>query len=96
MIRRQLFDDIDEVAAGRDPKGVIRDPAINIRVSLPNASRKLLIEGLSLADYINHPDWGKHLTQFPFHYGQPEHVKRMYEEAMGIKVAEGKIKAVQI
>ena len=96
MIRRQLFMDIDAVAAGRDPKGVIRDPAINRRIRLPNASRELLIRGLPLADYIAHPIWGKHLTQFPFHFGQPDRVKRMYEDAMGIQVDDGEVVAVQV
>jgi 5,5'-dehydrodivanillate O-demethylase len=96
MVRRQLFDDIDAVAAGRDPKGVIRDPAANVCVPLPNASRQLLLEGLSLAQYMAHPVWGKHLTQFPFHYGQPEQVKRAYEKAMGITVDGSDITAVHI
>ena len=96
MVRRQLFNDIDAVAAGRDPKGVFRDPAANVCVQLPNASRKLLLEGLPLAEYKEHPNWGKHLTQFPFHFGQPEEVKRAYEKAMGIEVDGSEIKAVHI
>jgi 5,5'-dehydrodivanillate O-demethylase len=96
MVRRQLFIDIEEVAAGRDPKGVIRDPEANVCIQLPNASRKLLLDGLPLEDYKRHPNWGKHLTQFPFHYGQPEDVKRAYEKAMGIQVDGGEIKAVHI
>ncbi len=96
MIRRQLFADIDEVIAGRDPKGVIRDPAKNVQIPLPNASRALLLSGLPLTDYIKHPTWGKHLTGFPFHYGQPESIKAMYEQVMGIKVDDGEIVAVDI
>jgi 5,5'-dehydrodivanillate O-demethylase len=96
MVRRQLFMDIDAVAAGQDPKGVIRDPEKNVAVQLPNASRKLLLDGLPLAEYTAHPVWGKHLTQFPFHYGQPDEVKRAYEKAMGIQVDGSDIKAVHI
>jgi len=96
MIRRQLFNDIDAVTAGRDPKGVIRDPNVNVHIELPNFSRKLLLEGLPLAEYMAHPTWGKHLTQFPFHYGQPDDVKRAYEEAMGIKVDGSEITAIHI
>ena len=39
LIRRQLFADMDAVAQGRDPKGVIRDPIRNQRVKLPSDSR---------------------------------------------------------
>ena len=35
LLRKRLLDDLDEVAAGRDPKGLIRDPARNHRVHLP-------------------------------------------------------------
>ena len=96
MIRRQLFADMDEVQAGRDPKGVIRDPAKNVRIPLPNASLDLLRNGLRLADYLKEPVWGKHLTHFPFHFGQPEHVKRMAAEAIGIQADDGHIVAVNI
>jgi 5,5'-dehydrodivanillate O-demethylase len=96
MIRRQLFADIDAVQAGNDPKGVIRDPAKNVSIPLPNASRHLLLNGMTLSAYLKHPVWGKHLTHFPFHFGQPEHVKRMAEVAIGIQADEGPVVAVNI
>ena len=88
MLRKRLFDDIDRVAQGIDPSGLIRDPAINQRVQLPVAMRKVLMEGLPLDEYLRHPMWGKHIRCFPFHAGQPESVKRAYEEAMGIEMVE--------
>ena len=96
MIRRQLFADMDEVRAGRDPKGVIRDPAKNVRIALPNASRDLLRHGMSRAAYLQDPVWGKHLSHFPFHFGQPLHVKQMVAEAIGIPVDAAPVVAVNV
>jgi 5,5'-dehydrodivanillate O-demethylase len=96
MIRRQLFADMEEVRSGRDPKGVIRDPARNVRIPLPNSSRDLLRDGLPLSAYLKHPVWGKHLTHFPFHFGQPEHVKRMVAEAVGIQPDDAPVVAVNV
>jgi 5,5'-dehydrodivanillate O-demethylase len=84
------------VQAGKDPKGVIRDPASNVRIPLPNASRDLLRKGMPRAAYVKHPVWGKHLTHFPFHFGQPEHVKRMVADAVGIEADDAPVVAVNV
>jgi 5,5'-dehydrodivanillate O-demethylase len=41
MIRKRLMADLDAVAQGHDPKGIIRDPSRNVRIELPsrNGSR---------------------------------------------------------
>src|SRR5262249_44083801 len=49
LMRKQLLKDIDAVAAGKDPKGLIRDAARNARVALPNIGRKLYTDGMTLA-----------------------------------------------
>ncbi|VCU68855.1 Phenoxybenzoate dioxygenase subunit alpha [Pigmentiphaga humi] len=88
LIRRRLFEDMDRVARGQDPKGVIRDPALNRRIELPMSERELMLNGMPLEQYERHPVWGKHLHHFPFHAGQPDHIKRAYEDAMGLKTVE--------
>ncbi len=35
MMRKRMFEEMEAVKAGRDPKGTIRDPALNHRVHLP-------------------------------------------------------------
>ena len=84
MLRKQLFKDIDAVAGGNDPKGLIRDPARNVRVALPNIGRKLYTEGMTLAEYREHPFWKNLLNDFRWHYGQPEEVRREFRKAMGL------------
>jgi 5,5'-dehydrodivanillate O-demethylase len=85
LMRRQLFRDLDAVAGGGDPKGVIRDPARNVQVPLPNIGRKLYTEGMTLAQYREHPFWKNLLNDFRWHYGQPEEVRREFREAMGLE-----------
>ena len=84
MIRRQYANDIDAVAAGRDPKGVMRDPAANHAVPLPSDHRDFFRDGLPREQYLKHPKWQLLLKQFVFHAGQPEHVKRACEAALGV------------
>ena len=88
MIRRRLFDDIDAVAQGRDPKGVIRDAHANRRLILPSDSRDFFLDGLPRAEYERHPKWNKLLRHFIFHAGQPEAVRRACEAATGVAIED--------
>lgn len=84
MFRKQLLSDLDAIARGEDPKGLIRDPGRNTRVALPIAARKLFEQGLSREELLAHPILGPHMRDFPFACGQPEHVTRAFRDAMGI------------
>jgi 5,5'-dehydrodivanillate O-demethylase len=86
MLRRRLFEDIDAVQAGRDPKGVLRDPERNQRVVLPSDSRDFFLHGLPLADYQRHPKWARLLNHFIFHAGQPAWVQQAHAEATGVAI----------
>ncbi len=85
MLRKRLFDDLRAVAAGKDPKGLIREPERNRRVELPNIGRKLYTEGMTLEQYREHPFWKNLLEDFRWHYGQPAEVRRAFREAMGLE-----------
>jgi len=69
LMRKRLLEDVDNVAAGRDPMGVIRDPAVNHSVYLP------IIGGLSRPAPKDGP------RPFPFLAGQPEEVTKDFEQA---------------
>jgi 5,5'-dehydrodivanillate O-demethylase len=86
MLRRQLFNDIEAVQSGRDPKGVLRDPGRNQQLRLPSDSRDFFLEGLPLADYQRHPKWARLLRHFIFHAGQPEWVQEAHREATGVAI----------
>jgi 5,5'-dehydrodivanillate O-demethylase len=84
MMRQRFFADMEAVAAGRDPMGVIRDPAAAKSVPLPNMMREINTEGLPLDDLKKHPLFGPRFKGFQFHAGQPSEVRREFEHAMGI------------
>lgn len=86
MLRRRLLQDIEVVRAGRDPKGVMRDPTANKRVVLPSDSRDFFLGGLTLADYQRHPKWARLLNHFIFHAGQPEWVQEAHRAATGVAI----------
>jgi 5,5'-dehydrodivanillate O-demethylase oxygenase subunit len=86
MMRRQLFNDIEAVAAGKDPKAVIRDPAINHRIALPVVDRQLLTQGLSRDELANDPRAAALLTRFAWQAGQPEDVRQAQAAAFGIEI----------
>ena len=88
MLRRQLFNDIDAVAAGRDPKGVMRDAQTNRCVPLPSDHREFFLQGLPREAYLRHPKWRTLLQGFIFHAGQPEAVRRACEAALGVAQRE--------
>ncbi len=85
MMRNRFFAEMDAVAKGLDPKGTIRDPEAAACVMLPNIYRELNTEGVPLDEFRNYPILKERLASgFQFHYGQPDAVKRAFDEAMGL------------
>jgi 5,5'-dehydrodivanillate O-demethylase len=84
LIRKRLFEDLDAIAQGRDPKGIIRSSNIAKRIELPFFHKKESIEGISLAEHEKYPLLKARLEAFRHCYGQPPEVRRAFEEAMGI------------
>ena len=82
MLRRRFQDEIKLVADGGEPKALVRDPERNRCVELPIIGRAQLkgegVEGLKLGPGQKAPD----IEGFLFQAGQPEEVRRAYEEAM--------------
>jgi 5,5'-dehydrodivanillate O-demethylase len=87
MIRNRFFEELDAVAAGKEPKGIIRDAEAAKLVELPIAERRVFLEGKSIAEYLKHPYYSKRLKDFPWHYGQPPRVREAFCRAMGIDMA---------
>jgi 5,5'-dehydrodivanillate O-demethylase oxygenase subunit len=84
MIRKRLFDDLDAIAQGRDPKAIIRNSNVAKCVELPYFQKKEAIEGIPLEDYEKYPLLKARLKAFRHCYGQPPEVRRAFEQAMGI------------
>jgi 5,5'-dehydrodivanillate O-demethylase oxygenase subunit len=81
-MRQQFLDDIERVARGEDPKGIIRDPAINHNIALPIVDRDLLVHGVSRAEMASDPSLDPR-AGFVHLIGQPAHVRDAFLEAMG-------------
>jgi 5,5'-dehydrodivanillate O-demethylase len=88
MIRRRFLNDLEAIKAGRDPKAVIRDPALNRRIELPVAERGPLIEGLTRAEMLDDPQMRRGLEGYIFQLGQPADVRDAFLAAMGFSEAE--------
>ena len=88
MIRRRFLNDIEAVKDGRDPKAVIRDPAVNRAISLPVAEREAFIEGFTRAEAMANPLARRGLQGYIFQTGQPAEVRAAFLAAMGFSEAE--------
>ena len=86
MFRNQLRADIEAVAEGRDPKGVVRDPAANNPIHWPDDRAKRLTAGYPRERLVGRRARNGLIGDdyFVFLAGQPEDVRKAYEEAMGI------------
>jgi 5,5'-dehydrodivanillate O-demethylase len=86
LLRQRLLADLEAIQRGEDPKGVIRDAAVNRSLSLPIAERERLTEGMDLETMRKHPILGRELTDgYPFQLGQPAEVRHAYLDAMGVR-----------
>jgi 5,5'-dehydrodivanillate O-demethylase len=84
MMRNRFFEELEAIKAGRDPGGVIRDPAAAKAIPLPDMARELNTIGIPLEEFQNDVLLRERLKQFRHHYGQPPEVRAQFCEAMGI------------
>jgi len=84
MMRNRFFEEVEAVKEGRDPWGVIRDPAQAQHIDLPDMARELNTVGLTLDEFQKDPLLRERLKGFRHHAGQPAEVRAAFAEAMGI------------
>ncbi len=84
-IRKRFFDDLARIEKGEDPKAIMRDRTRNSCIDLPIPFRAGLEHGQTREELAKAGNVeGSAARKFIFQYGQPEHVRRAYEDAMGI------------
>jgi 5,5'-dehydrodivanillate O-demethylase oxygenase subunit len=88
MVRRRFSSELDAVARGEEPKGLVRDPALNKAIELPSMGKEALVSGHSLAELEANPALRLFATTFVFQAGQPDWVKKSFEQAMGLIATE--------
>jgi 5,5'-dehydrodivanillate O-demethylase oxygenase subunit len=84
MMRNRFFAELEAMAAGKEPGGIIRSANAAQCIALPNMAREFNTEGVALADFDKDPLLRQRLKEFRHHYGQPPEVRRAFVEAMGI------------
>jgi 5,5'-dehydrodivanillate O-demethylase len=84
MMRKRYFEELDAVARGEEPKGIIRSANVAKCVDLPFFQKNVMIEGITLAEHENYPLLKARLKAFRHCAGQPMEVRRAFEQAMGI------------
>jgi 5,5'-dehydrodivanillate O-demethylase len=84
MMRNRFFEELEAIKAGRDPKGVIRNPNAARAIELPDMARELNTEGIPLSEFQSDPLLRQRLKEFRHHYGQPPEVRAAFCAAMGI------------
>src|SRR6202034_1279046 len=87
MMRNRFFEEIEKIAEGKEPGGVIRSANEAQCIALPNMAREVNTEGLSLAEFDKDAILRQRLKGFRHHFGQPAEVRREFVEAMGIQGA---------
>lgn len=89
LVRDRLFADMERVEKGEEPMAIMRDAAANDCIELPIIGKKVQRDGQTMADIEEAGKRGRAPGKyFPFLAGQPEEVKRAYEDAMGYKMLD--------
>ncbi|HKX23478.1 MAG TPA: aromatic ring-hydroxylating dioxygenase subunit alpha [Rhizorhapis sp.] len=88
LLRRRFFAELEKVAAGGEPKGLIRDPESNVAVELPSWGKRELLEGMTKAQIEANPLHRLLATTYAFQAGQPEEVRAEMAAAMGLEIQD--------
>jgi 5,5'-dehydrodivanillate O-demethylase len=87
MMRRKLLEQAEVVAAGGEPKALVRDPEANECIRLPIIGRDRYLKGFS-RDKLHREASGTPGPVLPegfvFQAGQPEEIRAAYRRAMGL------------
>jgi 5,5'-dehydrodivanillate O-demethylase len=89
MFRDQLRADLEAIARGEDPKGVVRDPEVAKHIRWPNDRTERITKAPTKAEKLAaiarlHNGLRGADDYFSWYAGQPIEVRKAYEEAMGI------------
>ena len=91
MMRQRFFQDLDAVAAGGEPKAIVRDPEVNRCIDTADHRPQAVHRRPDARG--NRAGNARRIAprrEFPFLVGQPESVRRAYDEAMGFDADQAK------
>lgn len=87
-IRRRFFEELEHIAHGGEAKGIIRDPAKNVKVKLPMMDRDKVLGSLTREQILSNPRTELMYTSYVFQAGHPDVVRKAASLAMGLEVKE--------
>ena len=87
-IRRRFFEELEQIALGGEAKGIIRDPAKNVKVKLPMMDRDKVLGSLTREQILSNPRAELMYSSYIFQAGQPDVVRQAVSLAMGLEVKE--------
>jgi 5,5'-dehydrodivanillate O-demethylase len=90
LLRARLEKDLQALAAGSDPSGVVRDPERARFVELPMANAHYHAP-MSREEWLSHPFIGRRVHGNPWAAGQPPEVHRQFLAAMGLGPPHGSL-----
>lgn len=88
LLRLRLLEELARVAAGQESKGLIRDAAVNVAVPLPSMNHDEMLEGRTKAEVFADPRLRMMFTSYVSQAGQPDYVRRAFEEAVDLESSE--------
>ena len=88
MLRRRLLAELEAVANGAEPKGLIRSAELNRSIALPGANLEVYRRGLPRKEMFAHPFAGAMIRSYPFQAGEPPEVREAFNAALGLDVPE--------
>jgi 5,5'-dehydrodivanillate O-demethylase len=86
LMRKRFFEELDAVAAGKQPKGLVTDAASNQNIYLPSVCRDGLMNGLTREKLLDDQVLGVYMYDFVHQHGQPDAVRESFETAIGQKL----------
>ncbi len=87
-VRQRFFEQLDSLAGGATPKGLIFDAASNVQVRLPMMDRAQVVSGHSIEQILQSPRMKLFYTTYVFQAGQPDAVRQQFSDAVGLEARE--------
>jgi 5,5'-dehydrodivanillate O-demethylase len=88
LMRQRFFDELDLLEKNGQLKGVINDPEENRAIRLPMVYGHQVTQSRSIEEIKAHPTLYPFYQSYVFQAGQPDWVKKMATQALGLEVQE--------
>jgi 5,5'-dehydrodivanillate O-demethylase len=88
LMRKRFFDEIENFKKKKKLKALIFDPSINKKIKLPMVYEHQVTQSLSIKEIKEHKTLYPFYKSYVFQSGQPEWVKSLASDALGIEIEE--------